>query len=42
MTSPYPLAAFLGIDWLYWWQIPLLLLVVALLVFLRIYKRRQM
>ena len=37
-----PLAELLGIDWLYWWQLPLILLLVALIVFWRIYRNKQM
>ena len=39
MTS---LAELGGIDWLYWWQIPLFLLMIALVVFWVMYRRRQM
>ena len=42
MSSPLPLAEFLGVEWLFWWQLPLVLLLVALVVFWRIYRNRQM
>ena len=42
MSSPLPLAEFLGIEWLFWWQIPLALVLVGLVVFLIMYRRRQM
>ena len=29
-------------DYVYWWQIPLFLLVIVLIVFWVIYRRRQM
>lgn len=31
-----------GLDWLYWWQIPLLVLLVALIVFWKSYRNKQM
>lgn len=37
-----PLALFLGVDWLYWWQLPLLLVLGGLIGFLVWNKRRQM
>lgn len=40
MLTP-PLALF-GISWLFWWQLPLLLILVGLIVFLVMYRRRQM
>ena len=46
MTSPTMLAGFADPIWkdgfIYWWQVPLLLVVVALVIFLVMYKRRQM
>ncbi len=40
--STLPLAELFGIEWLYWWQIPLLLILVGLIIFLVMYRRRQM
>jgi cytochrome c-type biogenesis protein CcmH/NrfF len=42
MTTPLPLAELFGVGWLFWWQIPLLLLLIGLIVFLVWYRRRQM
>jgi cytochrome c-type biogenesis protein CcmH/NrfF len=42
MMTVAPLAEFLGQEWLYWWQLPLLALLVAVIVFYVIYRRRQM
>ena len=42
MMEAAPLAEFLGISWLFWWQVPLFLLVVVLIVFWVVYRRRQM
>jgi hypothetical protein len=41
MSSPLPLAALWGIGWLFWWQIPLALILIGLIVFLVMYRRRQ-
>ena len=41
MSNVLPLADLWGIEWLFWWQIPLLLILVGLIVFLVIYRRRQ-
>ena len=40
--SAMPLAKFLGVDWLYWWQLPLVILLIALIVFWRIYRSKQL
>ena len=40
MSSALPLALW-GFDWLFWWQIPLLLVLAGLVAFLVIYRRRQ-
>ena len=37
-----PLAEFLGIEWLYWWQFPLLAILIGLIWFLVWNKKRQM
>jgi hypothetical protein len=37
-----PLAEFLGISWLFWWQLPLLALLILLIIFWRIYRSKQM
>ena len=42
MSIPLPLAELWGIEWLFWWQIPLLLILIGLIVFLVMYRRRQM
>jgi len=42
MSSPAMLAELFGIEWLYAWQIPLVLLLIALIVFWVIYRRKQM
>ena len=42
MMEAAPLAALWGISWLWWWQIPLFLLVAVLIVFWVMYRRRQM
>ncbi len=36
------LAEFMGIDWLYWWQLPALGLLVVLIIFWLQYRKRQM
>ena len=41
MSIPMPLAEWLGVEWLYWWQLPLLLILIGLIVFLIMYRRRQ-
>jgi hypothetical protein len=41
MSSLLPLAKLWGIEWLYWWQIPLLLILIGLIVFLVMYRKRQ-
>jgi len=42
MSSPLPLAMLWGQEWLYWWQIPLLILLIALIIGWVMYRRRQM
>lgn len=37
-----PIAAFLGISWLYWWQIPLVILLVVLIIVWKAYRSKQM
>ncbi len=37
-----PLAELWGIDWLYWWQIPMIILLIALIIFWKIYRSKQM
>jgi cytochrome c-type biogenesis protein CcmH/NrfF len=42
MSIIAPLAEWLGVEWLFWWQ-PLALLVLGALVFFLVwYRRRQM
>ncbi len=36
-----PVAEFLGVEWLYWWQIPLLIILIVLLVAWKAYRNRQ-
>jgi hypothetical protein len=36
------IAEWLGVDWLYWWQPLLLVLLIALLVFWKMYRNKQM
>ena len=36
-----PIALFLGQDWLYWWQIPLVVLLVVLLIAWKVYRGKQ-
>ena len=36
-----PLAELFGIEWLFWWQLPLVLVVAVLIIFLVMYRRRQ-
>ena len=40
MSMPMTVAA-IG-DYFFWWQIPLLLALIGLLIFYKIYKNRQM
>jgi hypothetical protein len=40
MSISLPLALW-GQEWLFWWQIPLALILVGLVVFLIMYRRRQ-
>lgn len=42
MSMPTMIGKFLGIDWLFWWQLPLVLLLIAILVFWKIYRNKQM
>ena len=42
MSIAFPLAELFGIEWLFWWQIPALLVLIGLVVFLIMYRRRQM
>ncbi len=43
MTSVMPLAKIWGEGgWIHWWQIVLLLAVIALIVFWTMYRRKQM
>jgi cytochrome c-type biogenesis protein CcmH/NrfF len=37
-----PIGDFLGITWLFWWQPLLLILLIALIIFWRSYRNRQM
>ena len=37
-----PLAEFFGIEWLYWWQLPLLGALIVLLIFWKIYRSKKM
>ncbi len=37
-----PTAEFLGISWLFWWQIPLVVLLVALIFAWKAYRNKQM
>ena len=41
MLNMLPLAELWGIEWLFWWQLPLALVLVGLIVFLVMYRRRQ-
>jgi hypothetical protein len=41
MSMPMTLVAAIG-DYFVWWQLPLVILLIALLVFYKIYKNRQM
>jgi cytochrome c-type biogenesis protein CcmH/NrfF len=41
-TMSTPLAELWGIEWLFWWQIPLLLVLIGLIWFLVWNKKRQM
>ena len=41
MMEAAPLAELWGISWLWWWQLPLFALVIALVVFWVVYRRRQ-
>jgi len=36
-----PIAELWGIDWLVWWQIPLVLVLVGLIIFLKKYRESQ-
>ena len=36
-----PIALFLGQDWLYWWQIPLVVLLIVLLIAWKAYRNKQ-
>jgi cytochrome c-type biogenesis protein CcmH/NrfF len=36
------LAKFLGVDWLFWWQLPLLLLLIGVIVFYMQWRKKQM
>jgi len=40
--SAMPVAEFLGISWLYWWQPVLLIVLVVLIVFWKKYRSKQM
>jgi hypothetical protein len=37
-----PIAALWGIEWLFWWQIPLLVLLIILLIIWKVYRSKQM
>ena len=37
-----PMAEFLGLSWLYWWQIPLVILLIVLLIAWKVYRGKQM
>lgn len=41
MASVIPLAKIWG-EWIHWWQIVLLLVMIALIVFWTMYRRKQM
>ena len=36
-----PIAELWGIDWLVWWQIPLVLVLIGLIIFLKKYRESQ-
>ena len=40
MTMPF--GELFGVEWLFLWQIPLVVLLIALIVFWNIYRRKQM
>ncbi len=40
--STLPLAALWGIEWLYWWQLPMLGLLILLIIFWKVYRSKQM
>ena len=42
MSSPLSLAALWGQEWLYWWQIPLFVLLIVLIVGWIMYRRKQL
>jgi hypothetical protein len=42
MVLPPPLAELFGIPWLYWYQPLLLIALIALIVFWKMYRNKQM
>jgi len=36
-----PMALFLGQDWLYWWQLPLVGVLIILLIAWKAYRNKQ-
>ena len=36
-----PIAELWGIEWLVWWQIPLVLVLIGLIIFLKKYRESQ-
>jgi hypothetical protein len=36
-----PIARFLGQDWLYWWQLPLIGVLIILLIAWKAYRNKQ-
>ena len=40
--SMLPLAELWGFEWLYWWQIPMVLLLIALIIFWKVYRSKTM
>jgi len=42
MSMIMPIAELWGLEWLYWWQLPMVGLLVVLLFFWRMYRNKQM
>ena len=42
MLNSLPAAEWLGISWLFWWQPLLLLALIGLLIFWKVYRNKQM
>ena len=42
MSMPMPMAEFLGVEWLFWWQPVLLIILIGLIIFLKKYRNSQM